>query len=132
MVRQIGSIGIAVVSGDGLSITAPVQFTDGSKMDLAFPVSDLGALVAYFAVLNDRLSEEGVGGLRPPTADICGPIRVNGLGFQASVRPDDTMLVLDLAGCRLGFALTNTRLIALADDVTRVARTLSADQRRPQ
>lgn len=130
--RQITFMGQPRISVDQQSLSIPTKFDDGTEIDLLVSVTQLGDLVAYFAVLNDLLSDQGVTPDRGPKDDVHGPIRVHGLGFQAGTKPEDSMLVLDLAGCRLGFALDSERLVALADGVSRMARTLSADHRKPQ
>jgi len=130
MPKQIKEIGDPTYYADLDLITAPVTFTDGETVEVAIPVADIGAFVGYFAKLNEFLSSQGVSVKRGRKDDLFGPIRVHGLGFQDG--PEDTMLVLDLAGCRLGFALENTQLTRFARELPQVALTLSADRKKAQ
>jgi len=130
MIRQIKGIGDPAYFPDQGTVIAPMGFTDGSAMDIVIPVDEVGPLVAYFAGLNDFLSSQGVSPKRGKTDDFYGPIRVHGLGFQEE--PEETLLVLDLAGCRLGFALGNTQLRSLAHKLSQVALALSADRKKAQ
>jgi hypothetical protein len=130
MPKQIKEIGNPTYHADLDLVVAPLTFTDGETVEVAIPVAEIGRLVSYFAGLNDFLSSQGVSVKRGRKDDLFGPIRVHGLGFHAG--PEDTMLVLDLAGCRLGFALESTQLIRFARELPQVALALSADRKKAQ
>lgn len=60
------------------------------------------------------------------------PIPARGMGFAAGRTPEETLLVMRLSGLDLAFAVPSSGLAALADDIARIARTLSADPAQPQ
>ena len=58
------------------------------------------------------------------------PVPAKGIGFQAGATPDVTLLVMNLFGFAMAFEIPSSGLIEMADELGRVARTMSAQGRQ--
>lgn len=116
------------VSHDGSCLAVRVETVDGSNLDLEIPLNEIGTLVQFFVSIADHVGNEAAPSpIEAPTEGVTwSPIPVRGLGFGAGRDASETILMVQLAGFQLAFSLDSSKLASLADDVARIARTLSA------
>jgi hypothetical protein len=100
---------------------------DGETFTASCTATEAPDVIAYFAMTAKAANEaQGFGAETPPQAAQRTPIHVTGIGFAPGEPPSETHLILNMSGIALSFAISNSGLARLADDVARVARTLSA------
>lgn len=110
----------------GKRVAFTVERHDGSSLEVSCPTQELADLIAFLAGLGFYASEkaaefDSTPRLLPPTA------RIPSFGIGFAHAPDETLLLVDLRGFQLVFPISNSDLTRLADDVSRIARTLAAD-----
>lgn len=66
------------------------------------------------------------------THNFLSPVPARGIGFQAGRSPEETLLVVRLSGFDMAFQIQSSGLASLADELGRIARTLSAGLGKPQ
>jgi hypothetical protein len=113
-----------------------VQFTvetdAGRSLTVHCPVSELGEIFAYLGNLAKAAGE--LSGTPPPThfQNDLAAVPAIGIAFAAGTNPSETLLVMRLHGFDMAFSVESNGLIALADDIRRIAMTLSAGGEKPQ
>ncbi len=124
----------AGVLDDGQSVAFTIETEDGNQYPLNCPLSELGDIFNFLGLL-----AKGAGEVRnappPPkssTYNYLAPIPAVGIGFAAGKTADQTLLIVRLSGFDMAFGFESSGLTALADDIARIARTLSAGSGRPQ
>ncbi len=95
----------------------PLRFTAPEAADLVFFICSMASAAAAV-----RATEF-------PTKDpryYFAPIPATGIGFAAGHTPHTTVFVLDLSGFPMTFEVPSSGLASMADELGRIARTLSA------
>lgn len=115
--------------GDGQAIAFRVQRVDTSSFDVWCPIDDLPKIFAYLAAVA-QAAVELPGGMRERGLET-NASQLPCLGIGVVALKDSAHLVVRLPGFDLAFALEGDRLLAVAEEFARVARTLSADSDRP-
>jgi hypothetical protein len=117
---------------DGNGLAFRIDMTDGSHTDVDCDTAEIGDIMAYLTAI----AAAGAAS-RPPidlgpsqTQNYLAPIPAQGIGFQISDDPEQTLLVIRLAGLDLAFRVPSSGLARLAPDLARIGLTLSADKSR--
>lgn len=117
------------LSPDKSAVGFRVERHDDTSLDIWCPVAEIGDFIRNLC----HLAAASVPRESPhPTNQFLAPIPAMGMGFQSGETPNKTLLVMRLRGIDLAFEVASSGLAALADDVSRIARTLSADPSKPQ
>jgi hypothetical protein len=122
----------AFLDGD---VAFTVKTVSGNTFRVHCPVAELGDIFRYLGHL-----AKASGDMRdvsttipiPQTQNYLAPVPAQGIAFQAGAAPDETLLVMRLHGFDMAFAVSSSGLVALADDIRRIALTLSAGSEKPQ
>ena len=119
---------------DGEAISFRVERRDGQALDLVCDLSEVGDIFGFLATLaRDAAAEaQTESPLAGQSYNYLVPIPARGIGFQHGPSQDETMIVVRLAGFDLAFSVPSSGLAATADDIARIARTLSANGKKPQ
>ena len=118
-----------------LSAGAVIAFTmatSAGNARLCVPSADLGNILQFFATCASAVADDvGAQGrpLWPPVNDLV-PIPATGIGFQAGSTPDTMLLVMNLSGFAMAFEIPKSDLADMAEQLSQVARTLSASAHR--
>ena len=130
--NQISELSDPRASDDGKAIGFKVIRTDGAAFEIWCELSQLNdvfyflaAAAAYAAGLGVPEDQSEKLARNPLT-----PIPAEGLGFVAGRAPGETALMIRLSGFDMAFAIPNSGLVRLSDDIARIARTLSADPQK--
>jgi hypothetical protein len=117
------------VLDDGKRVAFTVERQDGKTLRVTCPTTELGEIISFLALIGVHASENAPLSVdRTPGAPLSmTPIPAFGLGFAHGQSPDETFLLVNLRGFQLEFQIPSSGLIRLADDVSRIARTLAAD-----
>lgn len=125
----------AMSCDDGETVAFTVKTATGKKLRVNCPLAELGDIFNYLGLLAKAAGEAR----NVPTPPIpqahqsyLAPIPVEGIGFAAGAGPDETLLLMRFSGFDMAFAVSSSGLVALADDIRRIALTLSAGGRQPQ
>jgi len=103
-----------------------VKRRDGEALRVSCPTVEVGDIVFFLVSLAKGASEQQGLGMGPPVMSHLTPIPATGIGFSAGMTPEETLLVVNLSGFALSFAMTSSGLLRLADDIARTAKTLAA------
>jgi hypothetical protein len=119
---------------DGNAVAFTIETEDGNRLALHCLLPELGDIFCALATLAKAAGEERNAPTPEPPAthNYLAPIPAQGIGFQAGRTPDETLLVVRLYGFDMAFSVPSSGLVRLADDVARIARTLSAGSNQPQ
>lgn len=120
---------------NGETVAFTVKTVTGKQLRINCTLPELGDIFQYLALLAKEAGSQS--NAPAPTfphgyRNDFSPIPALGVGFQAGENPSETILVVRLAGFDFGFAVPSSALAALADDIARIARTLSADGKQIQ
>jgi hypothetical protein len=132
-IAQILSLKDAESLNDGIAIAFTMETTHGEAR-LALPTSDLGNVLSFFGSFATHVGDSLHATGRPtwPPINDLAPIPATGIGFQAGTTPDTTLLVMNISGFAMAFEIASSSLADMADELSRVARTLSAAATKPQ
>jgi hypothetical protein len=122
------------VFNDGEYVVFTVVRHDGKKLRVNCSLPELGDTFCFLGQLA-RIATESQDKDTPRVPEghnYLAPIPAQGMGFQAGDSPDETLLVMRLFGFDLGFSVPSNVLVEVADDIARIARTLSAGSGKPQ
>ncbi len=128
---KLGRFDDAMAFDDGEVVAFTVNAANGKQLRVHCPLAELGDIFSYLGQLA-KAAGEMRGVPMPPipqTHNYLAPVPVEGIAFQAGTQPDETLLVMRLSGFDMAFAVSSSGLVALADDVQRIALTLSAGSR---
>ena len=123
----------ARVREDGKAIAFRIERVDGETFDLSCSLPDLGDMFSYLgnaalhATAEEATQQQGASG---PPPDL-HPIPATGIAFAAGASSDHTLLVMKLHGFRMAFEIPSRDLVRLADEISQIARTLSAQGVKP-
>ena len=120
----------AAVFDDGDTVAFTVETEDGEPFAVNCPLLELGDIFNFLGLLAKGAAEmKSANPVTPQT--YLSPITASGIGFAAGRTPDETLLVMRLFGFDMAFAVPSSELERLADDIARIARTLSAGSGKP-
>jgi hypothetical protein len=124
------SLSDAHASEDG-AVLSFTLVTSSSRIPLRCAAVDIGEIMAFFGHAAKVVGEMINTSMNEPNNDVV-PIPITGIGFQEGPMPDTTLLLLDVSRFRLAFEVPSSALAGMADDIVRIARTLSAEGSNPQ
>jgi len=132
--RKLRQLSDAAVFDDGETVGFCVDAFGTKKLDVFCSIAELGDIFSFLGNL-----AKAAGDLRaaptppmPQAHNYLAPVPAQGAGFQAGSTPDETLLVVRLFGFDMAFAVPSSGLARIADELGRIARTLSAGPSRPQ
>jgi len=117
----------------GETVAFAIEAESGDRLALNCSLPELGDIFCTLGMLAKgagearNLPEPGSQGQQ----DYLAPIPAVGIAFQAGRSADETLLIMRLSGFDLAFAVPSDGLARLADDIARIARTLSAGHGQP-
>lgn len=111
----------AAASHDGKHFAVCVETDDDTALDLEIPIEEIGDVVQFFVEVANHVDAD----VRHEQRQY-SPIPIRGLGLATSYTPDETLLIIRLAGFELAFQLDSKRVAELGKDFARMAKTLSA------
>jgi hypothetical protein len=124
---KLAALEDGAASDDG-DLAFTVKTTSGKAMRVHCPLAELGDIFAFLG----QLAKAG-GEMRnvpmpsaPQTQNYLAPIPSKGIAFQAGTHPGETLIVMRLTGFDMAFAVPSKGLVTLADDIRRIALTLSS------
>jgi hypothetical protein len=131
---RLAGLSNAMVMQGGDAIAFRVERRDGQSLDVVCDLVEVGDIFSFLGTLaKAAASEQETESATPSRSDrYLAPIPASGIGFQPGPGVDETMIVMRLNGFDVAFAVPNSGLVALADDIARIARTLSANHQKPQ
>jgi hypothetical protein len=122
------------IAADGQSLWLKIV-TEARALDIAIPFGELGDVVqllvhcaAYALSHSDQATDEKPSGMQQRE---WAPIQALGFGLGSGRTPDESILMVQLSCCQLAFPIAGNELLRLADDFSRMARTLSAGRSKP-
>ena len=115
---------------DGEAVAFRIERVDGEILDVSCSLPEIGDIFNFLGSLAKDAGELRATQPQKPTEgyNYITAIPAQGIGFQPGPGPDETMIVIRLTGFDMAFAVPNNALARLADDISRIARTLSAQQ----
>jgi hypothetical protein len=132
---QLQSLSDAMISPDGKSLWVHVNTVASRSLDIAIPFAELGDTVQFLVSCAEvGIDHSDQADASEPTGmqmHESAPIEARGIALAAGRAPDESLLVVKLACCRLAFPIAGGDLLRLADDFVRTARTLSAGRGKP-
>lgn len=111
-----------VILHGGKSFAVVVETEEGERLDLEIPLNEIGAIVEFMTSVSAfarNIPRQG--------EQTWSPIPVQGIGFAAGRTPDETLLVVRLAGCDLAFSMESKKVADLGSEFFRIAQTLASD-----
>jgi hypothetical protein len=109
---------------------------EGQNVDFSLPIAELGDTVQFLVTCAEAAVTESEETPEPPLTKTqsqeWAPIQMRGIGFAPGRTPEETLLVVKLAGFQLAFSVASSDLAGLADGLGQTARTLSAGHGQPQ
>ncbi len=123
----------ARISDDGNAVGFQIERADEQTFAAWCRVPTLNDAFHFLAVAAKAAGEqrEEAPRLGSEPQNYTTPIPAIGIAFQAGQTPAETVLVMRLHGFDMGFQIPSDGLVRLADDIARIARTLSASQAKP-
>jgi hypothetical protein len=111
--------------GEALSLV--IETDDAPPFPLKFTAPEAADLVHFICGMATAAAVERASEF-PPTDPryYFAPIPATGIGFAAGRTPDTTVFVLNLSGFPMTFEVPSSGLADMADELVRIARTLSA------
>ena len=133
--RRLAAWSDPALSPDGKNLWVRAETEDGAAFDLEMPLGQIGDLVSFFTsvanfLVRNRADQYGEQ-LRTSSAH-WARIPVVGLGLGLGGSPDETMLIVRLAGFELAFSLDSGKVSQLGRDFAQMAHTLSSGGGKPQ
>jgi hypothetical protein len=113
----------AELAHDGKHLAVVVE-TEATALDVAFSRDQLIETIEALLAMSSALSANSA----PRTLN---PIPVQGLGLAAGRSPEETLLVVRLAGVDLSFQLASSAVAALGHEFSQMAMALSAHSQTP-
>ena len=132
--RKLRQLSDAAVFDDGETVRFCVDAFGTKKLDVFCPVAQLGDIFSFLGHLA-KAAGEARDAPTPPLPhghNYLAPLPAQRVGFQAGSTPDETLLVVRLFGFDMAFAAPSSGLARMADELGRIARTLSAGSPKPQ
>jgi hypothetical protein len=119
---------------DGENVAFTITRHDRKKLRVNCPLAELGDVFTYLGHLAEAAAEaqDREDPPFPAGHDYIAPIPAQAVGFQAGNSPDMTLLIVRLFGFDMAFSVPSNALAEHADDLARIARTLSAGSGRFQ
>lgn len=121
----------AVLSG-GEGISFRIERGDGATLDIACTLEDLNDIFQYLAAAAKHAASlnEAISGPGSPKEDLT-PIEADGLGLAFGSHPDQSILLVRLAGFHMSFAIPNSALSGFSRELSQIAMTISAERHNP-
>ena len=118
----------AMYFDNGETVAFTIKTSAGKQLRVHCPIAELGDIFSYLGELAKAAGEARIAPIPPipQTQNYLAPIPAQGIGFQAGPTLDETLVVVRLFGFDFAFQIQSSGLARLADDVARIARTLSA------
>ena len=125
---KLAALEDATILENGERIAFTIKTSEGRQMRVNCSLAEIGDI---FSFLGQAAKEAGMtkDAPSPPPSGAynhLAPVPAQGIGFQAGQQPDSTLLVMRLFGFDMAFEVPSSGLVRLADDIARIARTLSA------
>ncbi|MBV9516643.1 MAG: hypothetical protein JO068_00845 [Hyphomicrobiales bacterium] len=136
--KRLIQLADAAISADRQWLWVRAETEDDQSLDLSIPLDQLGNTVQFLVMAAEfvvsEAEEDGHTTPKEPEAPAhdWAPIPIRGIAFAAGGSPNETLLVVKLAGFELAFSMPSDELSRLAEDIARVAQTLSADAGKRQ
>ena len=132
--ERLAGLEEATVFDDGEVVAFTVKTTTGDTLRVNCPLVEVGDIFSYLGQLAKFAGEARNVPIPPfPSGyNDLAPIPAQTIGFQAGTTPQETLLIIRLSGFDMAFAFESSALVALADDIRRIALTLSAGGEKPQ
>ncbi len=111
----------AAASHDGKHFAVYVETDDDTVLDLEIPIEEMGDIVQFLVDVANHVDADARHEQRQYS-----PIPIRGLGLATGRTPDETLLIIRLAGFELAFQLDSKHVAELGEDFGRMANTLSA------
>jgi hypothetical protein len=123
MNNRFKSLSNAQLLDGGRAVAFTIERHDGASLDISCETIELADIISYLAGIGMLASTE-----RTPKQGAFTAVRIpsQGIGFGAPT-PEESMLAVNLRSFQLMFPISNSDLTRLADDVSRIAKTLAAD-----
>lgn len=125
---------------DGKRIAFRIECRDGvsgdvQSADISCAVGELTDVIAYLA--HGAVAAAANLNSPPPRPAVSqtfdtNPLPAQGIGFGAGRSPDETLLLVHLAGFDLVFSVPSSALARVAPELSRMTTTLSASGTKPQ
>ena len=128
--RKLRELSDAAVFDDGATVGFCVDAFGTKKLDVFCPIAQLGDIFSFLGHLA-KAAGESRDAPTPPFLHGHNYL-AQGIGFQAGSTPDETLVVVRLFGFDMAFAVPSSGLARMADELGRIARTLSAGSSKPQ
>jgi hypothetical protein len=116
---------------NGKTLAFTIVTTTGKRLRVNCSLIELGDIFSFLGQIAEYAAKQQGSELHQTTADLA-PIPASGIAFAAGRTADETLLVMRLSGFDMAFAIPNDGLARLADDIARIARTLSVGDAKPQ
>jgi hypothetical protein len=132
--HKLKTLSSAAVLNEGEDVAFTVETEDGRRLVLNCSLPEIGDIFNFLGHLAKAAGEERTVPVPTPPAgyNYLAPVPATGIGFQGGTTPDETLLVIRLAAFDLAFSVPSSGLARLADEIGRMARTLSAGSGKPQ
>jgi hypothetical protein len=132
--EKLAGLGDAMSFDNGEVVAFTVKATTGKAMRVHCPIAELGDIFSYLGQLAKSAGEMRNVSMPPipQSQNYLAPIPASAIGFQAGAGPDETLIVMRLSGFDMAFAVPSSGLVALAEDIRRIALTLSSGGGNPQ
>jgi hypothetical protein len=118
----------AAVFDDGEIVAFTIKSETGKQLRLNCSLPEIGDICSFLAT-----AAKAAGEMRnaptppfPHGHNYLAPVPSQGIGFQAGANPGETLLVVRLFGFDMAFSVPSSALVRMADELGRIARTLSA------
>ena len=128
---RLAGLGDPMAFDNGETVAFTIATTTGKQLRINCPLTELGDIFSFLGSVAEHAATQR--GSQTPQASACfAPIPSSGVGFAAGRTSDETLLVMRLSGFDMAFAIPKDGLVRLADDIRRIALTLSAGSEKPQ
>jgi hypothetical protein len=124
----------ATVFDGGATVAFTITTVNRKQLRVNCPLAELGDIFSYLGILAKNAGAERKVPMPPlpQSHNYLAPVPAEGIAFQAGTQPDETLLLMRLSGFDMAFSVSRSGLIALADEIRRIALTLSAESEKPQ
>jgi hypothetical protein len=117
------------VFDDGETVAFTIKNATGKQMRVNCSLPEIGDICSFLGTVA-KAAGEIRNAPTPPFPhghNYLAPIPAQGIGFQAGANLGETILVMRLFGFDMAFSVESSGLARIADEVARIARTLSAE-----
>ena len=109
----------------GETVAFRIERQDGRQLNLSCPLAEVGDIFSFLANAARVAAAERDTEFQS-SQPYFAPIPISGLGFATGRTPDETLIVVNLAGFALAFSAPNNTLAEFGRGLGRTAETLSA------